>query len=134
MSGRFHPAVERARARWRSEPFAWGAADCIISVCDYLLDRTGIDPAAPWRGSYCTPEGAEAICLRHGAALGLMRHGMARAGFVPGEPVPGAAVVVDMFGHEITGIFLGGRQTMLRLEGRGLVDWPAPVLEAWPCA
>lgn len=126
--------MERARERWRREPFAWGTADCIISVCDYLLNRTGIDPAAPWRGSYDTREGAEAIYRSHGGALELMRHGMTRAGFVTGEPLTGAAVVVDFFGHEITGIYLGRGKTMLRLEERGLVDWPAPVLEAWPCA
>ncbi|AWI85174.1 hypothetical protein CEW88_15610 [Alloyangia pacifica] len=128
------PAVERARARWRREAFAWGTADCIISVCDYLLDQTGTDPARPWRGSYCTREGADAICNSHGGALGLMRHGMTLAGFDPDRPVLGAPVVVDFFGHEITGIHLGRGRTMLRLERRGLVDWPAPVLGAWKCA
>lgn len=130
---RLHPAIERARERWRREPFAWGTGDCIISVCDYLRDRTGIDPAKPWRGSYGTREGAEVIYQRHGGALELMRHGMTQAGFITGQPKTGAPVVVDFFGHEITGIYLG-RLTMLRLEGRGLVDWPAQVLEAWPCA
>ncbi|WP_047995114.1 hypothetical protein [Puniceibacterium sp. IMCC21224] len=61
MGLEFHPAIERARAIWRSTPFDWNGADCMASVCDYVADRWGVDPASPWRGAYSDEAGARAI-------------------------------------------------------------------------
>ena len=108
----------------------WGSSDCIISVCDYIFDQTGIDPAAPWRGTYDDEAGAEAICARYGGALGLFKTGMDLAGLNSSCRAVGRPVIADMMGKEIAGIDTGKR-VLMRMGGRGLVEWPAPVLEAW---
>ena len=118
------------KREWRSTEFVWGSSDCIISVCDYILAQTGIDPAAPWRGTYDSEEGAEAICAQYGGALGLFRYGMDAAGLGTSERGIGRPVIADMMGNEIAGIDTGKR-VLMRMNGRGLVEWPAPVLEAW---
>lgn len=118
------------KREWRTTKFVWGSSDCIISVCDYIFDRTGIDPAAPWRGAYDDEAGAEAICAQYGGALGLFRAGMALSGLNVGERAVGRPVIADMMGKEIAGIDTGKR-VLMRMDGRGLVEWPAPVLEAW---
>ncbi|QDP65857.1 MAG: hypothetical protein Unbinned7865contig1001_56 [Prokaryotic dsDNA virus sp.] len=118
------------KREWRKTEFVWGSADCIMSVCDYILDQTGIDPAAPWRGTYSDEAGAQAICDRYGGALGLFRSGMALAGLNTGARAAGRPVIADMMGKEIAGIDTGKR-VMMRMDGRGVVEWPAEVLEAW---
>lgn len=118
------------RALWRRERFEWGRTDCIMSVCNYVRDLTGTDPAAPWRGSYSDEAGARAIFEAHGGVLALMQHGMARAGFGMGERAEGAPVVALIGGHEIAGVDMGSRIAVMA-EGRGMVETRALVLGAW---
>jgi len=118
------------RALWRRERFEWGRTDCIMSVCNHVRDLTGTDPAGPWRGSYSDEAGAAAICAAHGGVLGLMRHGMALAGFATGPRGPGRPVVCLIGGHEIAGVDMGQRIAFMA-EGRGMVEMRAEVLEAW---
>lgn len=118
------------KREWRSTKFVWGSSDCIISVCDYIFDQTGIDPAAPWRGTYDDEAGAEAICDQYGGALGLFQAGMALAGLNPCDRSIGRPVIADFMGKQIAGIDTGKR-VMMRMDGRGLVEWPAEVLGAW---
>lgn len=122
--------LERTKRLWRSTPFAWGTADCIVSVCDHVLRVTGIDPAAPWRGSYDDEAGAGAIHEAHGGVLALFDHGMSLVGFQRGARAPGRPVVVEFMGKEMAGIDTG-RRVMMRLDGRGVIEWPARVLGAW---
>lgn len=118
------------RAVWRRERFEWGRTDCIMSVCNYVRDQTGIDPALPWRGSYSDEAGAVAICGAHGGVLGLMRHGMALAGIAVGQRYEGAPVVALIGGQEIAGVDLGARIGVMAA-GRGMIEMRAQVLEAW---
>lgn len=118
------------KRQWRKTEFVWGSADCIMSVCDYIFDQTGIDPAAPWRGSYSDEAGAEAICEQYGGALGLFRTGMSLVGLNSAPRAAGRPVIARMMGKEIAGIDTG-RRVMMRIDGRGVIEWPADVLEAW---
>lgn len=43
------------------KPFAWGAHDCCLFVCDAVREMTGLDPAADFRGKYSTRAGAYAL-------------------------------------------------------------------------
>lgn len=122
--------IEKTRALWRSSPFEWGSDDCILSVCEFVRLVTGVDPAAPWRGSYCDEEGAAEISASYGGNLALFEYGMAKAGFAVSAPQDGFPVMADFLGHEIAGVSWKGR-VMFRIEGRGLLDWPAPVVKAW---
>ena len=122
--------LDQTRRLWRSSKFEWGTSDCIMSVCDYVLETTGTDPAAPWRGTYSDEPGARAIYGQYGGVLGLFSFGMELAGFHSYNAVTGAPVVADFNGHELAGICTG-RRVMFRMEGRGIVEWPAPILGAW---
>ena len=118
------------RLLWQRTSFVWGETDCIMSVCNHVWQTTGVDPAAPWRGTYSDEAGAAAIYGAHGGVLGLMRHGMALAGFATGEAQDGAVVVCQMGPHEIAGLMFGRRFGFM-FEGSGLIETRAKVLEAW---
>jgi hypothetical protein len=116
--------------QWRRQAFVWGQTDCIMATCNYIRDTTGIDPGAPWRGSYDTEEGAQAIYQAFGGVLGLCRHAMAQAGFRPAQAAPGLPVVCDVMGVEVAGVSLGNRVAFMA-QGRGVVEMRAKVLDAW---
>jgi hypothetical protein len=122
--------ADKTRALWQRSSFVWGETDCILAMCNHVRDCTGIDPAAPWRGTYSTAEGAEAIYAPYGGPLALVRHGMAKAGFQVAEPQDGFPVVASFMGHEIAGVMMGSRVGFMA-EGRGLLEIRAKVLEAW---
>lgn len=123
-------SVDDTRAKWQRTRFVWGETDCIMSMCNHVMDVTGRDPAAPWRGAYSDEAGARAIYEAHGGPLGLVRHGMALAGFVEGEAVDGSPVVAGFQGHEIAGIMCRGRVCFM-MEGRGMLETRAQILGAW---
>ncbi|APX88640.1 hypothetical protein BV394_01930 [Brevirhabdus pacifica] len=121
--------IDALKAHWRSSRFEWGGANCALSVCDYVRDRTGVDPAAPWRGAYSDEDSARAILDAHGGLLGLFRYGMEQAGFPEGEAIAGRPVVARVFGVEAAGVCAGPRQ-IFRTE-RGVLEMRAEVLGAW---
>lgn len=55
----------------RRMPFAWGTNDCAIFAADCVLDLTGTDPAARWRG-YETEEAAREIVDAAGGMRALV--------------------------------------------------------------
>ena len=122
--------THETRALWRRTQFVWGRTDCILATCDHVQRCTGIDPAAPWRGSYSDEAGATAIYEAHGGVLGLMVHGMALAGFAAGDAAPGRPVVCRVGGHEVAGVCFGRRIGFLA-EDRGLIEMRAEILGAW---
>lgn len=109
--------------------FAWGRHDCVLAVCDHIKRETGIDPARPWRGAYGSAEEAAAVLAPFGGVLGIMRHGMAAAGFREGEPEDNSPVVVRVGGAEVAGIKRGRLVEMVGPRGRVLAR--VPVLAAW---
>jgi len=60
--------------------FAWGSRDCCTWVCDWVLARRGIDPAAPFRGRYKTVRGAAGFIRRAGSLAIAVSQAMERAG------------------------------------------------------
>lgn len=116
---------------WRRSAFEWGKTDCIMATCNHILAETGIDPAAPWRGTYSDEAGARAIYDTFGGVRRLFRYGMARAGFGLAERVaPGLPVVCDVAGLEVAGVYLGNRVAFMA-KGRGVVEMRAKVLDVW---
>ena len=45
----------------RRMPFVWGQRDCALWAADCVLEITGVDYAAPFRGQYDTEAGAKKI-------------------------------------------------------------------------
>lgn len=62
-------------------PWRWGTLDCTLFASDWVLARTGIDPAAPIRGRYSDAEGARGLLDAHGGLLALVAPLMDVAGF-----------------------------------------------------
>ena len=120
------------RLLWQRTKFVWGETDCIMSVCNHIRQTTGVDPAAPWRGTYSDEAGAQAIYAAHGGVLGLMRHGMALAGIATTARAAhdGAVVVCQMGAHEVAGIVFD-RRVGFMFEGQGMIETRAKVLEEW---
>ena len=50
----------------RKSPFAWGVNDCCLFAADWVLRRTGVDPAEALRGRYDSESGAQALLRRKG--------------------------------------------------------------------
>ena len=118
--------------KWRRSAFVWGQTDCIMATCNHVRDVTGIDPAAPWRGTYDDEAGATAIYGPYGGVLALFRHGMGLAGFQETDaPQEGFPVVCAVAGHEVAGVYLGNERVAFMAAGRGCVEMRARVIGAW---
>lgn len=61
--------------------FAWGVFDCVLWAADAVQAQLGQDPAAPFRGRYCTSRAAHRIMRPLGGLRGL-------ATAVLGQPLP----------------------------------------------
>lgn len=123
-------AYLRAQA---ARPFAWGEADCVTFIADWVLARAGIDPAAAVRGRYASEsEGA-----RYHAGFGGLARPVGRALRLAGlamtrEPGPGDVAVVA-FGGRLACAIRTGRGFALRMDD-GLAMVPAGmarVVAAW---
>lgn len=123
-------SVADTRALWRRSKFVWGQTDCMMATAAHVLAITGIDPAAPWRGTYTTEADAMAICAAYGGPFQTFRHGMEAAGFGLCAPVEGCPVVCRIAGHEIAGVSIGGRVGFMA-DGRGYIEMRAEILGAW---
>lgn len=84
----------------RRMPFHWGSNDCALFAADGVLEITGVDLAAEWRG-YKTERGALNRIRKAGGMRGFaaelpMRHpGLARRGDI---------VLVELAGRDTFGI------------------------------
>jgi hypothetical protein len=124
-------AVSETRAIWRRAAFSWGAHDCIMAACDHVQRATGIDPAAPWRGTYDDEAGAQDIYNQFGGVFGLFDHGMTLAGFEKGEDKNGAVVVARVLSSEVVGVRFGAFIGFIH-PTRGVTEMRLPVMAAWP--
>lgn len=121
--------ADETLAIWRRSALVWGRSDCIMATCDHVLRVTGIDPAAPWRGSYADEAGARAIYEAYGGVLALFDYGMGLVGFSQGPRQRGRPVVASIMGNQIVGIDLGKRCAFMM--ERGCIEMPAKVVASW---
>lgn len=81
MARLIEAALEAYFDRALDRPFETGSADCCLFGADWVLEWTGRDPAAAWRG-YFGDRAAARLMRRHGGVLGLARTGFASAGLI----------------------------------------------------
>lgn len=109
--------VDRTLSMWRATAFKWGERDCLLSVADYVVARTGRDPAKGYRGTYSDEAGAMAHIDARGGVVALVdASGLDRTD----EPARGDIVVVDVGGESVAGLYTGEGVAM-RVE-RGVVE------------
>lgn len=112
------------------QPFIDGAADCVLSVADWIVLRGHRDPAEPYRGRYRTALGRQRLIRKSGGLPALMSEGAARADLIKTtNPVRGDVGLIVAHGQTVAAICLGERWA---IKGDGLVVAPAErVLMAW---
>ena len=110
--------LQRFLERRQEQRFKWGVQDCALFACDAVVEMTGVDLAADFRGQYSTAHSArraikifahggladvaEKVAGKHHIAeveVALAQRGdIALVEMEEGDPFPYALVVV-MIGH-----------------------------------
>lgn len=113
--------------------FAVGKHDCMLFAADWVLARTGRDPAAAWRNVYDSPEGADVLVAEAGSITRLINGALASVGWRPtSDPQRGDVVLCEMAGHTEPVAAIVADHRMAVLTRRGLALWPArQILAAW---
>lgn len=87
----------------RRAAFRWGENDCALFAADWVLEATGVDPAAQWRG-YASEAEAQAIIDAAGGMRSLVSlperatTGLAQRGDV---------VLAEHEGQQVFGVVVG---------------------------
>lgn len=123
--------ISRYLRRWASTEFVWGQTDCTMVLADYILEATGKDPAAPYRGTYSDRAGA----LEHGGLseglLAVFNAGAERAGLrFTASPERGDVGALAVGDTQFGGLFLGARWAVKSPDGLLFLAHPT-VLAAW---
>jgi len=91
--------------------FRWGGVggdDCTTFCATWLQERTGIDPAESYRGTYASAEGARAILARAGGTTAFAAKALEPLGFRriqhPEDGDVGVVTAPAGVGHEISEI------------------------------
>lgn len=117
-----------------ARPFARPEADCCFHAADWVLRRTGIDPAIDLRDSYHDLRGAVRVIRAWGGFEAMWRWHMALASFattaIPQEGDIG--VLQDRRGQMLTGIRTGRAWATKTRQGVLIEDFPCRV--AWSLA
>lgn len=115
--------------------FIWGQHDCMLFVADWALKLTGVDPGAPWRGTYASAAEAAAILARFGGPGPLLHHALTPSGWWPvHECEPGDIAVVrapTRTNWALNAAIFEGRGRFCLLTERGTVHAPAPFMLGW---
>ncbi len=124
--------LERAAAK----PMVWGEHDCMLFPAGWLLEVTGQDPAAAWRGHYATERGARLILGREGGMAALMGRGATLVGAKPVNPqrAPAGAVGIVLVPTAYGVQHAGAIRTSLGwavLSDEGVTVHQMPALHAW---
>lgn len=87
---------------WAKRPFVWGENDCILSLCDWILDVRGFDPALHVRGTY----DSRGSCHRETGffrdPVGVVDRHFQAAGDLPMKDVPavGDVALIQFFDRD----------------------------------
>jgi hypothetical protein len=117
-------------------PFKRGEHDCLLFLADWVLNRTGIDPAEHLRGRYATLWGERRVIWAHGGTVGVVGACARLAGLErtsePKENDIGLifAQVEGSARPRLVGAVSGGRR-WIALTERGLLGAVAQPAAAW---
>lgn len=131
MSNVADPLAAHLQSAMRA-PFSRASGmDCCLWPCDWILARTGVDPAAEMRGAYKNAAGAYRLIKRWGDFETMWRVHLALAGFnTTHRPVRGdVGVVRDAKGRTVAAIRTG--HAWAAKAERGLVIEDFRMIVAW---
>lgn len=115
--------------------FAWGTHDCMLFAADWVRELHGIDPAAPWRGTYGSADEAKTIVDNAGGMAPLIHAAVTPLGWqgVGGAARGDIALVRSptRFGQQLVASVFVGHGKFALLTGSGLVIAPAPFVLGW---
>ncbi len=116
-------------------PFEYGKRDCCTWVADCVLELTGKDFIAEYRGTYKTEYGAMKVLARHGGMVQLLSKIYGKAIRVEAAR-PGDIVVIDLInGAERIGLTCGlctGDRAVFLTAQVGFVSFPVlHCIAAW---
>lgn len=114
-----------------ARPFLWGETDCALTIADWVLLATGVDPAADLRGRYRTPAGARRAIRRTGSA-DLLALADARLGAVIPPLLAARGDIVALPGEDgpALGICIGADAVAMQTAGLVTTSM-ANVVRAW---
>lgn len=95
----------------RNSPFIWGVHDCAMFAADAILQMTGCDPLAEWRGRYGDEDGGNSITEAMGGFDAFMEAAFARFGMrdCPAALTQRGDVALVAYGNiRSLGVILGG--------------------------
>lgn len=103
--------LEKFLRRNAQRPFRWGTWDCCLFVCDAVRIMTGVDMAAPIRGTYHTAHGA--FCAVRGQLeifiVVMARHHGLEERSQPRDAEPGDIVLASINGRDTLGVVAPNR-------------------------
>lgn len=127
-------AIRRGVVRWSETAFAWGVADCLLSLADIVLDARGYDPAAPFRNRYSTRIGAVRVTRAYGGfdgALEAMAWDCGWREIRPRDALVGDIGLLDGASRTVGGVIKDVNLWIGRKE-HGFIALPTPrVARAW---
>lgn len=104
----------------RELPFAWGANDCCLFAADWVREVTGLDLAAPLRGTYADALTAARIVHCHGGIVSLIAEFGAPIGIARIDPTRakrGNLVVRNLGRGDCVGVICGANAAFLSESG-----------------
>lgn len=121
--------------RWQGSRFDWGICDCVLAVADWVLARTGVDPAADLRLTYRGAGECQRVTGFFTDPLSVIGPRMDRIAPRTDAPGPGdvglVLVAVDGVVQPHGAVCLGGGLWGLKVEAGAMTTKRAKVLAAW---
>ncbi|WP_160119625.1 DUF6950 family protein [Rhodovarius lipocyclicus] len=117
----------------RYTPFAWGTNDCAMLAADAVLELTGMDPAAQYRGAYATEDQADGMISAAGGLEALSDSLAAAAGLgscMPAFAQRGDLVLVEHGNIRALGVVTGDAVAVPGPDGLAFLPVRAAV-RAW---
>ncbi len=109
-------------SEYAERPFAWGHADCLAFVSDWVHAATGRDPLSDWRGLVPDEPAARAGLVQHGGFTLTFRTACRLSGLQPATAPElgdiGLVAVETAVGNRLTcAICLGDRWAVKTVDG-----------------